>query len=404
MTRSHRRAASRPASRRPILGLAVCGLLVAAFDPIRSAEQKFYSDDPLTTAPETGDASGAQEYDIGLFYDLCVQHVRHRRPGAQRRPRAERQHDRRSARFELVHQPHRGASADGRRDHPRTGDRAGAAAGSWTISREKSAGAAPGFTATDAGGHTWFVSFDAPTNPEGATGAVVVSTKLFWALGYNQVEYFLTDLHRDSVVIAPGATKRRPTASARRCSHDDIDEVLERADRRPDGSYRAAAGRMLPGRVLGGFKYEGTRPDDPNDLVPHEHRRELRALRVFGAWTNLVDMKAGNTLDTVITEGARGVVKHYLQDVGSTFGVGANGAARLGRGLRVLLPRRTMTRKRVHARASPAARGRRPITKTSRPPAASRATPSIRRRGSRGCRPPPTSRCAPTTPSGRRGG
>ena len=36
--------------------------------------------------------------------------------------------------------------------------------------------------------------------------------------------------------------------------------------------------------------------------MPHEHRRELRALKVFGAWTNLVDMKAGNTLDTLITD------------------------------------------------------------------------------------------------------
>ena len=36
-------------------------------------------------------------------------------------------------------------------------------------------------------------------------------------------------------------------------------------------------------------------------------------------------MKAGNTLDTVIAEGGRSVVRHYLQDVGSTFGVGANG-------------------------------------------------------------------------------
>jgi hypothetical protein len=104
-----------------------------------------------------------------------------------------------------------------------------------------------------------------------------------------------------------------------------VNEVLERADRRPDGSYRAAAGRLLPGKVLGGFRYLGTRPDDPNDVVPHEHRRELRALRVFGAWTNLTDMKAGNTLDTVITDGGRGLVRHYLQDVGSTFGVGANG-------------------------------------------------------------------------------
>ncbi|HZB26743.1 MAG TPA: hypothetical protein VE379_11450, partial [Vicinamibacterales bacterium] len=58
--------------------------------------------------------------------------------------------------------------------------------------------------------------------------------------------------------------------------------------------------------------------------VPHEHRRELRALKVFGAWTNLVDMKAGNTLDSLITENGKSVVRHFLQDVGSTFGTGAN--------------------------------------------------------------------------------
>lgn len=34
-------------------------------------------------------------------------------------------------------------------------------------------------------------------------------------------------------------------------------------------------------------------------------------------------MKAGNTLDTLIQENGRGVVRHYLQDVGSTFGTGA---------------------------------------------------------------------------------
>ena len=35
--------------------------------------------------------------------------------------------------------------------------------------------------------------------------------------------------------------------------------------------------------------------------------------------------EGGNTLDTIVTEGGRGVVRHYLQDVGSTFGVGASG-------------------------------------------------------------------------------
>jgi hypothetical protein len=81
------------------------------------------------------------------------------------------------------------------------------------------------------------------------------------------------------------------------------------------------AGRLLPGKILGNFRYEGTRPDDPNDLVPHERRRELRALRVFGAWTNLTDLKSMNTLDTLVSENGRSIVKHWLQDVGSTFGM-----------------------------------------------------------------------------------
>jgi hypothetical protein len=104
----------------------------------------------------------------------------------------------------------------------------------------------------------------------------------------------------------------------------DLDAIWSRSHRSADGSYRAVASRRLAGRVLGGFRYYGTRPDDPNDIVPHEHRRELRALRVFGAWTNLVDLKAGNTLDALVTGDGPPHVRHYLQDVGSTFGTGAN--------------------------------------------------------------------------------
>jgi hypothetical protein len=102
----------------------------------------------------------------------------------------------------------------------------------------------------------------------------------------------------------------------------------------------------VPGRPIGGFRYYGTRPDDPNDVVPHEHRRELRALKVFGAWTNLVDMKAGNTLDSVVTENGRSVVRHYLQDVGSTFGTGANGPREYDEGWEYLYDG-TLTRKRL---------------------------------------------------------
>ena len=300
-------------------------LLVGVLAVGHTAEPKFFSDDPLAREPETQDASGAQPWDIELFYDLSYNlFVTPRQvPSGIRAgnvntidevPDSGWFTNRIGSRALTVEEVVRG---------PVTGPAPSPA--KWTLTREKTAGAAPGFTAEDANGQTFFVSFDARANPEGATSAVVVATKIFWALGYNQVEYFLTSMTPESIVIGPSATTRRPSGKRSPLNQDDVREIIERADRRPDGSYRVAAGRLLSGKVLGGFKYEGTRPDDPNDVVPHENRRELRALRVFGAWTNLTDMKAGNTLDIVVTEGGRGVVRHYLQDVGSTFGVGANG-------------------------------------------------------------------------------
>ena len=158
---------------------------------------------------------------------------------------------------------------------------------------------------------------------------MAIATKIFWALGYNQVETFLT-------TFDPSKSRsiRRPRSGghpARRTpfTRDDMNEVLERVAQRPDGTYRVIAGRLVPGKILGNYLYSGTRSDDPNDIVPHEHRRELRALRVFGAWTNLTDLKAANTLDALSVENGRSVVKHYLQDVGSTFGM-CNELVRMG--------------------------------------------------------------------------
>ena len=126
-------------------------------------------------------------------------------------------------------------------------------------------------------------------------------------------------------MIADGTMIRPPSGKPRQMTRDDLKALLGHVAGNPDGSYRIVASRLLPGKVLGGFRYHGTRPDDPNDVVPHEDRRELRALKVFGAWTNLVDIKAGNTVDTLMSEGGRPFVRHWLQDVGSTFGMGANG-------------------------------------------------------------------------------
>jgi hypothetical protein len=80
--------------------------------------------------------------------------------------------------------------------------------------------------------------------------------------------------------------------------------------------------RFAPGKPLGNFRYYGTRPDDPNDTVPHEHRRELRGARVFGAWLNHDDSRGVNSLDMLETTNGRRWVKHFMFDFGSILGSG----------------------------------------------------------------------------------
>ena len=70
-----------------------------------------------------------------------------------------------------------------------------------------------------------------------------------------------------------------------------------------DGRVRVTASRYLAGRPIGPFRYYGTRTDDPNDVIPHENRRELRGLRLFAAWTNHDDTRAHNTQDVTVHGG-----------------------------------------------------------------------------------------------------
>ena len=309
----------------PLRAAALVAVVVFTASTSLTQSRRFFDDDPIAREPDPEDASGAQPADIGLAYELGYNLfvTAGKTPSNTRAQNlntidevpdsswfTNRIGTRALSPREIVDGPIAGPPPDG---------------SSWTLIREKSAGFAPGFTAHDTSGVTWFISFDPPSNPRGATAAMVIASRIFWALGYNQVETFLTQVDPKRVAISAEATMRRPSGERTPLTRRDLEAVLERAARNADGTYEAAAARLLPGKVLGPFRYNGTRPDDPNDIVPHEHRRELRALRVFGAWTNLTDLKAGNTLDTLVTENGRGVIRHYLQDVGSTFGMGANG-------------------------------------------------------------------------------
>jgi hypothetical protein len=87
-----------------------------------------------------------------------------------------------------------------------------------------------------------------------------------------------------------------------------------------EGGERIARYSFIEGKPDGPFRYHGTRSDDPNDTVPHEHRRDLRGLRVFAAWLGHDDSKSLNTLDTLVKENGIEYVKHYLIDFGATLG------------------------------------------------------------------------------------
>src|SRR4051812_8186453 len=195
-------------------------------------------------------------------------------------------------------------------------------AGPWTVTSGKTDGVTPGLQMTDAAGRRFFVKFDPPANPEMASGAEVVATKLLFALGYNVPENYIASVTRDDLVLGPGASFKGPDGRKRPMTAADVDRVLQRAARQADGTYRIVASLAVEGTPIGPFQYSGTRADDPNDIVPHEHRRELRALRVFAAWLNHVDTKSLNSLDTLVPSGRIHVARHYLIDFGSALGSG----------------------------------------------------------------------------------
>jgi hypothetical protein len=307
--------------RRSLALLPTALAVVLAASVVSTQRPRFYADDPIAREPESQDASKAAPYQIKSIYEMSYNLfvTAGWQPSGLRAqeintidevPNSNWFTNRLGTTTITPEQMTRGANVGAPPDPSH-----------WTLVREKTAGVHPGFTARDAKGETWFLEFDPPYYPEGATGAVAVATKMFWALGYTQVESFLTTFDPAKVDFDPKATLRRPSGARTRFSKDDMHEILERVAKNPDGTYRVVAGRLVAGKVLGGYLFKGTRPDDPNDLIPHEYRRSLRALRVFGSWTNLTDLKAANTLDTVLVENGRSYVKHYLQDVGSTFGM-----------------------------------------------------------------------------------
>jgi hypothetical protein len=101
---------------------------------------------------------------------------------------------------------------------------------------------------------------------------------------------------------------------------EKVREGLAVSARDADGRVRAVAIAWLPGKILGPFDLIGRRGDDPNDRIPHEHRRSLRASGLLAAWLAIQDAGFTNTLDSYVEEGGRRFVRHHFIDFGAGLG------------------------------------------------------------------------------------
>ncbi len=193
----------------------------------------------------------------------------------------------------------------------------------FLVKSAKRGGKSVGFIVEDARGLDFILKFDDPNYADMKSAANIVTQRLFYALGYHvpedHVAYFeRSDLRigDDVEVTLDGAKKTLDEAL--------LAKLLESVQRDPEG-YRGLFSRFVEGQPLGGWLTHGTRDDDPNDVIDHEDRREIRGLHMFSAWLEHTDFKEDNRLDVYVTDEARGAsyVKHYLVDFDKTLGVNA---------------------------------------------------------------------------------
>lgn len=183
----------------------------------------------------------------------------------------------------------------------------------------KPGGQNPGVVAKDADGRRFVIKFDTKENPGMQTAANSIVNRIFWTLGYNVPNDTIVSFTRSQVFVGKGATLKDEMGRKFPMTEAGLDEALSSAPRYPGGVLRASASEFIEGIPKGGWAKEGVRDVDQNDSVPHEHRREVRGLRVFSAWLNHADIKQDNTFDTYVDDNGKHYLKHYLIDFGEAL-------------------------------------------------------------------------------------
>src|SRR5258705_1158283 len=192
------------------LRLIVLLTVAAAAATVFTSGRRFYDDDPIARVPESGSAADAKPLNIELFFEYGYNlFVNAKRTPSNTRAGNVNTIDEVPDSSWFTNRIGAAPMTDAQLAHGVNSDTAPSPE-RWTLLREKSAGTNPGVTARDANGQTWFLQFDAPDFPGASTAAVEINSKLFWPLGYNQVETFITTFDPARLEIDPAATAKRP--------------------------------------------------------------------------------------------------------------------------------------------------------------------------------------------------
>jgi len=201
--------------------------------------------------------------------------------------------------------------------------------GTWVVDRGKTDGASFGFRVDIPGKGKYMLKTEDPAQPEHANAAAVIGTAIYHAAGFNTTCEQVIYLRRAQLKLSPGLTSIDNHGFTHQFGEAALDTGLAEASTR-EGRIRLTASKWLSGLTLGPFRYMGTRADDPNDIIHHEHRRELRGSRLIAAWLSHWDARDQNSMDVWVASDPKrersspGYVRHYILDTSDVIGQAPN--------------------------------------------------------------------------------